>query len=117
MQITVYFVSNGLLHGADTSIGWMFYNQSAAILGNFIGGALVVGTSAHAMNHWASPLPWEMGHAAGTMAAHDVESQRKANEYRPASEKKQMMELTRARSRSVSQSPVRMSNGRGELLP
>jgi hypothetical protein len=116
MQMTVYFVSNGLLHGADTSIGWMFYNQSAAVLGNFIGGALV-GTAMHAMNHWVSPLPWETGHAVGTLAAHDVESQRKANEYRPESEKRQMIELTRTRPRGTSQSPVGMSNGRRDPLP
>jgi malonyl CoA-acyl carrier protein transacylase len=89
----------------------MFYNQSAAILGNIIGGALVIGTFEHAMNHWESPLPWEKGHAIGTLAAHDVESSRKANEYRPQVEIEQMRQLARTRSRSVSQSVPRASNG------
>lgn len=116
----VYFVSNGLFHGADITVGWMFYNQSAALLGNAIGGAIAIGTAEHAMNHWASPLPWERGHAVGTLAAHDVESQRKAKENRPDSEKDQMRQLTRTRTRSmsrtpVSQSPVRMANGRSDL--
>ncbi|KAG8757603.1 hypothetical protein FRC14_001894 [Serendipita sp. 396] len=94
----MYFVSNGLFHGADITVGWMFYNQSAAVLGNAIGGAIVIGTVEHAMNHWVSPLPWESGHPVGTLAAHDVESSRKANEFRPVEEKERMKELTRTRS-------------------
>ncbi|KAG8794775.1 hypothetical protein FRC17_008231 [Serendipita sp. 399] len=97
----MYFVSNGLFHGADITVGWMFYNQSAAVLGNAIGGALVIGTVEHAMNHWVSPLPWESGHPVGTLAAHDVESSRKANEYRPIEEKERMKELTRTRSMNM----------------
>ncbi|KIM29025.1 hypothetical protein M408DRAFT_329061 [Serendipita vermifera MAFF 305830] len=112
----MFFVSNGLFHGADSSVGWMFYNQSAAILGNAVGGALVMATSEHAMNHWATVLPWEKGHAAGTMAAHDVESSRKANEFRPTSEKQQMKELIHVRSRSRSMtrttSPVQLRDPR-----
>jgi len=109
----MYFVTNGLLHGADSNVGWLFYNQSAAVLGNFIGGALVMATSEHAMNHWMTAIPWEKGHAVGTLAAHDVESSRKANEYRSESEKQQMKNLIRSRTRSrsltISASPVAMS--------
>lgn len=106
----VYFVTNGLFHGADTSVGWMFYNQSAAVLGNAIGGAIIIGTFEHAMNHWESPLPWEKGHATGTLAAHDVESSRKANEYRPPAELQQMKDLTITRTRTVSQTVPRSPN-------
>jgi hypothetical protein len=114
----VYFVSNGLFHGADTTVGWMFFNQSAAALGNAIGGAIAIGTFEHAMNHWVSPLPFEKGHAVGTLAAHDVESSRKANEYRPESEKQQMRDLVRSRSRTIptTNSPVQMFNGRIQSL-
>ena len=76
----MYFVSVGLLYGADSSIGWMFFNQSAVVLGNFVGGAIVMAGSEHAMNHWQTVLPWERGHDEGTLAAHDVESTRKARE-------------------------------------
>jgi formate transporter len=115
----MFFVSNGLFHGADITVGWMLYNQSAAILGNFIGGALLIGTSEHAMNHWVTVVPWERGHAAGTLAAHDVESSRKANEYRPQSEKQQMKDLirSRTRSRSMTVSPVLSANGTRGVLP
>jgi hypothetical protein len=99
---TVFFVTNGLLLGANTTIGWMFFNQSAAVLGNVIGGAIFMGTSEHLMNHWQSRLPWEMGHAPGTLAAGDVESTRKAKEDRPIGEKQQMKDLVRVRSRNVS---------------
>jgi hypothetical protein len=103
----VFFVSNGLLLGADTTIGWMFFNQSAAVLGNAIGGAIFMGTSEHMMNHWQSPLPWEMGHAPGTLTGGDVESTRKAREDRPIEEKQQMKDLVRVRSRSYSLSQPR----------
>lgn len=99
---TVFFVSNGLLLGANTTIGWMFFNQSAAVLGNAIGGAIFMGTSEHLMNHWQSRLPWEMGHAPGTLAAGDVESTRKAKEDRSIGEKQQMKDLVRVRSASIS---------------
>ena len=105
----MFFVSNGLLLGADTTIGWMFFNQSAAVLGNAIGGAIFMGTSEHLMNHWQSPLPWELGHAPGTLAAGDVESTRKAKEDRPIEEKQQMKDLVRVRSRGVSLSQRRPS--------
>ena len=99
----MFFISNGLLYGSPITIGWMFFNQSAAVLGNFIGGAIVMGTSEHAMNHWKSPIPFEQGHAAGTLAAGDVESTRKAREGRSAQEKQDMKDLVlRPRSRTMS---------------
>jgi len=98
----VFFVSNGLLLGANTTVGWMFFNQSAVVLGNAIGGAIFMGTSEHLMNHWQSRLPWEMGHAPGTLAAGDVESTRKAREDRTIDEKQQMKDLVRVRSRTLS---------------
>ncbi|CAG7845985.1 Uncharacterized transporter YrhG [Serendipita indica DSM 11827] len=108
----MYFVSNGLWHGADITFGWMMFNQSAAVLGNFVGGAIAIGTVEHAMNHWTSPLPWEEGHAVGTLAAADVESTRKAKENRPEAEKQQLRELTLTRTRSrAPSSPVQMRNG------
>ena len=108
----MFFVTNGLLLGADTTIGWMFFNQSATVLGNAIGGAIFMGTSEHLMNHWQSPLPWELGHAPGTLAAGDVESTRKAKEDRTIEEKQQMKDLVRVRSPNVS-----FSRRRASLLP
>jgi len=75
-----FFVNIGLMYGADTTIARMFYNQSAVVPGNLIGGAIVVGLSEHLMNHWKSPLPWHAGHPRGSLAGHDVESTRKARE-------------------------------------
>ncbi len=98
----MFFISNGLLYGSPITIGWMFFNQSAALLGNFIGGAIVMGISEHAMNHWNSPIPFEHGHAAGTLAAGDVESTRKAQEDRSQEEKQLMKDRVRVRSRSRS---------------
>jgi formate/nitrite transporter len=99
----MFFISNGLLYGSPMSIGWMFFNQSAALVGNAIGGIIVMATSEHAMNHWMSPIPFERGHAAGTLAAGDVESTRKAKEDRSVQEKQDMKNLvTRSRSRTMS---------------
>jgi len=75
-----FFVNIGLMYGADTTAGLMWFNQSAAGLGNLVGGALVLGLTEHLMNHWKSPLPWHAGHPRGTLAGHDVESTRKARE-------------------------------------
>lgn len=98
----MFFISNGLLYGSPITVGWMFFNQSAALLGNFIGGAIVMGTSEHAMNHWKSLIPFERGHAAGTLAAADVESTRKAKENRSAQETQFMKDLvSRPRSRTL----------------
>jgi formate/nitrite transporter len=98
----MFFISNGLLYGSPITIGWMFFNQSAAVLGNFIGGAILMGTTEHAMNHWRSPIPFERGHAPGTLAAGDVESTRKAKEDRSVEEKRVMKGLVlRSRSRTM----------------
>ncbi|KAF9533751.1 Formate/nitrite transporter-domain-containing protein [Crepidotus variabilis] len=98
----MFFISNGLLYDSPTTIGRLFFNQSAVLLGNFVG-AIVIGTTEHAMNHWNSPVPFERGHAAGTLAAGDVESTRKAKEDRPTDEKQQMKDLVRTRSRIIVQ--------------
>jgi hypothetical protein len=109
----MFFISNGLLYGSPITVGWMFFNQSAAVLGNIIGGALVMGTSEHAMNHWTSPIPFERGHAAGTLAAGDVESTRKAKEDRSMHEKRFMQDLVlRPRSRTMSALPNDRSDHR-----
>jgi len=101
----MFFLTNGLLYGSPITVGWIFYNQSAALLGNLVGGAIIMGTAEHAMNHWNSPIPFEQGHAAGTLAAGDVESTRKAKEDRPSDEKQQMQNLVRSRTRSISGRP------------
>ncbi|KAG8754143.1 hypothetical protein FRC11_006836 [Ceratobasidium sp. 423] len=54
----MFFLSTGLLYGAPSTVGKLWFNQSAAICGNFIGGAIVVGLSMHLMNSWKSPVPW-----------------------------------------------------------
>lgn len=54
----MFFLSTGLLYGAPSTIGKLWFNQSAAVCGNFIGGAVVVGLSMHLMNSWKSPVPW-----------------------------------------------------------
>jgi hypothetical protein len=68
------------MYGSPTTIGWMFFNQSAVVLGNIVGGAIVMAASEHAMNNWKSRLPWERDHRQGTLLGHDVESTRKARE-------------------------------------
>src|SRR5258706_15769630 len=66
----VFFVSNGLLLGANTTIGWMFFNQSAAVLGNAIGGAPFFGRPEPLQEHPRDRLtsgmgaaPWDLGSA------------------------------------------------------
>jgi len=66
------------MHGANSTIGHLWYNQSAAILGNIVGGAVFVAFTAHLMNHWVSPIGGS--HPTGTYLAHDVESTRYARE-------------------------------------
>lgn len=46
----VYFVSVGLMYGADTTVGYHLRNQSALIVGNAIGGAGIIAGSIHLMN-------------------------------------------------------------------
>ncbi|KAG8968294.1 hypothetical protein FRC03_007950 [Tulasnella sp. 419] len=76
----MFFVNIGLMYGAHSSAGRMFYNQSAVALGNIVGGALVMGCIEHVMNHWKSPLPWHKDHPRGTLAAPDIESTRRAKD-------------------------------------
>lgn len=78
--LSVYFISVGLMYGAETTAGRLWFNQSAVVLGNFVGGAIVMAATEHLMNHWQTVLPWERGHGVGTLAAHDIESTRNARE-------------------------------------
>lgn len=57
----MFFLSTALLYGAPSTIGRLWFNQSAAICGNFVGGAVVVGLTMHLMNNWKSPIPWNGG--------------------------------------------------------
>lgn len=75
--ISVFFVSLGLMYGAPSTIGRLWYNQSAAMLGNLIGGAIFIGLAAHLMNHWSSPF---FGGARGTLLGQDMDSTRRARE-------------------------------------
>lgn len=74
------FCSTGLLNGAPSSIGRLWYNQSAAVCGNIVGGVIFIGLAAHLMNHWKSPIfpPTR----EGTLLGHDVESTRYAGHVR-----------------------------------
>ena len=42
------------MYGAPSTIARFWYNQSAAIVGNYVGGGLLIAGSLHAMNHWTS---------------------------------------------------------------
>lgn len=77
-RVTVFFVSLGLMYGAPSTIGRLWYNQSAAVLGNILGGVIFTGLAAHLMNHWKSPL--FSSDDGGTLLAHDLESTRRARE-------------------------------------
>jgi len=83
----VFFVTNGLLLGADTTIGWMFFNS------------LRQSSQCHRRRHiyghdgafdepLAVAITLEIGHAPGTLTGGDVESTRKAKEDRPTEEKR-----------------------------
>jgi hypothetical protein len=62
------------MYGAPSTISRLWYCQSAAVCGNLIGGALLMGMVAHLANHWESPFfPTK---EPGTGLAHDVESTR-----------------------------------------
>lgn len=65
------------MYGAHSTIGRLWYNQSAAALGNIVGGAIFIGLAAHGMNHWNSPI---FISDDGTLLGHDVESTRRAKE-------------------------------------
>lgn len=73
----VLFVSLGLMYGAPSTIGRLWINQSAALLGNLVGGAIFIGLAAHLLNHWKSPL---FNNARGTLLGQDMDSTRRARE-------------------------------------
>jgi len=68
------------MYGANSTIARLWYNQSAALLGNLLGGAIFVGLAAHLMNHWKSPFFQVEG--GGTLLGHDAESTRRARDVR-----------------------------------
>lgn len=80
----MFFTSIGLMYGAPSSIGRLFFNQSAAMLGNLVGGAIFVGLAAHLMNHWKSPF-FTLNNR-GTLLGHDGESTRRAREVQTMEE-------------------------------
>jgi hypothetical protein len=77
-SVKVIFTSLGLMYGAPSTVSRLWYNQSAAVCGNIIGGAIFIGLFAHLMSHWKSPLFAFSG--AGTFLAHDLESTRRAKD-------------------------------------
>lgn len=107
------------MYGAPTTIGRLWFNQSAAALGNFVGGAFLIAGTAHAMNHWVSifsflPARWSapalggLGVEAGTFAAHDVESTHRARDFATHAEADEhRQELKRHISLSMSQARER----------
>lgn len=56
--LSVFFLSVGLLYGAPSTIGRLWFNQTAAACGNMVGGVIVIGTTLHLINNWISPVPW-----------------------------------------------------------
>ncbi|QRV83154.1 formate/nitrite transporter family protein [Ceratobasidium sp. AG-Ba] len=62
----MFFLSVGLLYGAPTTIARLWFNQSAALVGNMVGGAIVIGLTLHLMNHWVSPLDWAINKIKGS---------------------------------------------------
>lgn len=70
------------MYGASSTIRRQWYNQSAAVCGNIVGGVIFIGLAEHLMNHWQSPIFRSVHPGAGTLAAHDVESSRRARDVR-----------------------------------
>ena len=116
----VFFLPIGLMYGAPTTIGRLWFNQSAALLGNFIGGAIVIGVSEHFMNHWVSFLPDRLGGGylleEGTLAAHDVESTRRAQDFssheeaaKGKIEMRRRLSISRSQSRTVSRQGTKIN--------
>lgn len=66
------------MYGASSTVGRLWYNQSAAACGNTVGGAIFIGLMVHAMNHWRSPIFTDHTAACGELLGHDVESTRRA---------------------------------------
>ncbi|KAG8787721.1 hypothetical protein FRC12_015341 [Ceratobasidium sp. 428] len=56
----MFFLSVGLMYGAPSTIARLWFNQSAALVGNMVGGAIVIGLTLHLMNNWVSPIPWKI---------------------------------------------------------
>jgi hypothetical protein len=77
--MAVIFLGVGLMYGAPSTIGRLWYCQSAAVCGNLVGGALFIGMVAHLANHWRSPI--FTTNELGTGLAHDVESTRHHGEH------------------------------------
>jgi len=50
----MFFISTSLMYGAPSTIARFWYNQSAAIVGNYVGGGILIAGSLHALNHWKS---------------------------------------------------------------
>ena len=69
------------MYGAHSTIGRQWYNQSAAVLGNIIGGAIFIGLMEHLLNHWRSPIFRSHHPHSGTLVGHDVESTRRARDF------------------------------------
>lgn len=64
------------MYGAPSTIGRLWYNQSAAVLGNIVGGAIFIGLAAHLMNHWKTPFTSH--DKEGTLLGHDAEATKRA---------------------------------------
>lgn len=71
------------MYGAHSSIGRLWYNQSAAVLGNIVGGAIFIGLMEHLLNHWRSPIFRSSHDHDGTLVGHDIESTRRARDTHP----------------------------------
>ena len=116
----VFFLSIGLMYGAPVSIGRLWFNQSAAALGNLVGGAIVIAASEHIMNHWISVLPERLGGGYlledGTLAAHDVESTRRAQDFmtreeaaKGKMEMRRRLSISRTQSRTISRQGTKIN--------
>ena len=110
------FCSVGLLYGAPSSIGRLWYNQSAAVCGNIVGGVIFIGLAAHLMNHWKSPF--FRSTTEGTLLGHDVESTRYARDVRdaPLVDLKEMQRISDQQERliGVTGQDQEASDSRGE---
>ncbi|TDL27115.1 hypothetical protein BD410DRAFT_763442 [Rickenella mellea] len=115
----MFFISVGLMYGAPSTIARLWFNQSAAVLGNIVGGFLIIACSEHSMNHWQSLLPavlgeGDFGKEEGTLAAHDVESTRRAQDFAGHQEADDGKEVMRQRLRERSGS---LGSVRKDILP
>ncbi len=76
----MFFLPLGLMYGSPSTVRRLWFNQSAAVPGNLVGGVVAIGLTAHLMNHWKSPLFPAHDGRKGTYLAHDVESTRRARD-------------------------------------